>query len=375
MSHGQFPILSDLRSIGVEVGISPGTDLGPVPPGTERFFTMKHRKLSSIAIVATIVVAGQMGPATRLFAQTFANRTVQGLFGPRTMGQPTLDPYRLVATGAPVSFSGQPIGFDRARSTLVSSSSGGWAFGAMSPNAVLPWGTTPLANPGIPIFGSGSTSAAIGLGGGGGIFPMGPNVLPPTPVVQSETGLPAGTQGVLGQNPYALPGQNPYALLGQNAGQVGNQPSPGASAPAGAQTTPGASPQPGQAPAANAAGTLGQPGAAQTAVPGGAAPAADFVPRIPAPWSVGSSSSLIPGGNGVNAALTARLQNAKELQKRSPLSVSMEQDTVVIRGRVATEHDRDLAAAMLRLEPGVGESIRNELVVVESPAPQGGPTR
>ena len=67
-----------------------------------------------------------------------------------------------------------------------------------------------------------------------------------------------------------------------------------------------------------------------------------------------------------SARLTSRLQNAKEIQKQSPISVSLDQDIAVIRGRVATAHDRDLAGAMLRLEPGVG-GIRNELTV-DSPA-------
>jgi osmotically-inducible protein OsmY len=77
----------------------------------------------------------------------------------------------------------------------------------------------------------------------------------------------------------------------------------------------------------------------------------------------------------VSARLTARLEKSKAIQKRSPISVTMQRDTAILRGRVATEHDRDLAAAMLMLEPGVGQ-VQNELVV-ESPPPaaQGVSTR
>jgi osmotically-inducible protein OsmY len=64
--------------------------------------------------------------------------------------------------------------------------------------------------------------------------------------------------------------------------------------------------------------------------------------------------------------LTALLDKSKDIHKRSPLSVTLEGDTAVIRGRVATEHDRDLAAAIIRLEPGVGQ-VRNELVVESAP--------
>jgi hypothetical protein len=327
----------------------------------------KHRKLSRIAIVATIVAAGLMGLATNAFAQAFVTRTVQGMFGPRTMGQPTMAPSRLLATGAPVGLNGQPVGFERARGDAVSSSNMGWSFGAPAPNAILPWPVTTMSNAGFPVLGNGSGSTMIGVGGGGGLFPLPPSAALPTRAMQPETGIPPETQGA---TPTGMPfgqaatmqGQNGYATPGQNAGQVGNPSAQGQNAPIGAQTAAGAAVQPGQAPGA--------------ATPGGsmpATPAADIAfPRIPAPWALGSIYIGPPGGvtSGVavaGAGLTTRLESSKVIQKRSPISVSLDQDTAVIRGRVATEHDRDLATAILRLEPGV-DQVRNELVV-ESPSP------
>ncbi len=65
------------------------------------------------------------------------------------------------------------------------------------------------------------------------------------------------------------------------------------------------------------------------------------------------------------------------LTKLGPVEATLEGTTAVLRGRVATEADRQLAEGLARLEPGIG-AVRNELVVGSAaattatlPAPSG----
>ncbi|MGO8751275.1 MAG: BON domain-containing protein [Thermoguttaceae bacterium] len=51
----------------------------------------------------------------------------------------------------------------------------------------------------------------------------------------------------------------------------------------------------------------------------------------------------------------------------SPITVSLEDGIVVLRGQVATENDRALAEMLVRMEPSVGE-VRDELTVAPTPA-------
>ena len=78
-------------------------------------------------------------------------------------------------------------------------------------------------------------------------------------------------------------------------------------------------------------------------------------------------SGPLPPASDAGATLTSLLDRSKQIQKRSPLSVTVKDYTAILRGRVATEHDRSLAAALLLLEPGIWH-VQNELVV--EPAPQ-----
>ena len=192
---------------------------------------MKHSSLSKVGIAATLGLAGLMGSATGSFAQM---RVVDGMFGPRTFGQPTLAPVRVIATGAPVGLDGQPLGFERARGTLVPSTGQGWSFGSPSPTTIAPWPAAPLSNPAFPVYGGGNGSAAIGMGGGGGLFPLPPNFPPPGQTTQPGTGTSTQTPGttpthgpqgqpanVSAQNPSATPGQNPGANRDHRLGTDG----------------------------------------------------------------------------------------------------------------------------------------------------------
>jgi hypothetical protein len=174
-------------------------------------------------------------------------------------------------------------------------------------------------------------------------------------------------QNVPGQNVPNAPGQNVPNAPGQNVPNAPGQNAQPGAAPQGAlpaQNAAGAVPAAGQSP--GGAGPASTPGQTMPAT-GGTIPATSAalsVARAPAPWTLGFTPA--PAGV-VSASLTARLENAKQIQKRSRISVTMQRDTAVLGGRVATEHDRDLAAAMLMLEPGVAQ-VQNELVV-ESPPP------
>lgn len=67
-----------------------------------------------------------------------------------------------------------------------------------------------------------------------------------------------------------------------------------------------------------------------------------------------------------NTALTERL-NSPRIKSLTPLEVEIRGKTAVLRGEVATVHDRTLAEQLARLEPGISE-VRNELKVPGLPA-------
>lgn len=72
------------------------------------------------------------------------------------------------------------------------------------------------------------------------------------------------------------------------------------------------------------------------------------------------------GGGSVSSATTAQLEKRftrlPGLNLVSPVQVVVEKDVVVLRGRVASQSDRELAEAIARMEPGI-EDVRNELSV------------
>lgn len=66
------------------------------------------------------------------------------------------------------------------------------------------------------------------------------------------------------------------------------------------------------------------------------------------------------------AQTTARLQKLPALKNQRGVNVAMEGSTVVLRGEVASEADRELAEGLMMLEPEVS-AVRNELVVRSAP--------
>ncbi len=66
-----------------------------------------------------------------------------------------------------------------------------------------------------------------------------------------------------------------------------------------------------------------------------------------------------------NASGAITLKGLNRLQSRGPLSVELRERTAILRGVVATDHDRALAETLTLLEPGISQ-VQNELTVAES---------
>jgi len=69
-----------------------------------------------------------------------------------------------------------------------------------------------------------------------------------------------------------------------------------------------------------------------------------------------------PEVSAISANLSRRIGDAHSLTINAPVDVVVDGQTVILRGEVATEHDRRVAEQLARLEPGVWK-IQNELVV------------
>lgn len=84
-----------------------------------------------------------------------------------------------------------------------------------------------------------------------------------------------------------------------------------------------------------------------------------YPPRLRLDWSVNT-----PAGTPPAAAADRRLAEALTDQTRLPIGVSLVGRKAILRGEVASEHQRRLAAALARLEPGI-DAVQNDLVVSE----------
>jgi osmotically-inducible protein OsmY len=62
------------------------------------------------------------------------------------------------------------------------------------------------------------------------------------------------------------------------------------------------------------------------------------------------------------ASVAGLLGRTSRIARVSPISVTIERDTAVLRGQVLTTRDRQLAEDLVRMEPGIWQ-VRNELVV------------
>jgi len=72
-------------------------------------------------------------------------------------------------------------------------------------------------------------------------------------------------------------------------------------------------------------------------------------------------------GGGVSTALAQRLAETPAIRSRTPIQVELQGRTAILRGEVASDHDRVLAGQMARLEPGI-DRVQNDLVVAGRPS-------
>jgi osmotically-inducible protein OsmY len=80
----------------------------------------------------------------------------------------------------------------------------------------------------------------------------------------------------------------------------------------------------------------------------------------------------LPSDPQVSSAVKQRLVAAMRLPAAAPVEVLVQGNTAVLRGAVATPHDRALAERLVLLEPGIGH-VMNELQVERSGATLGRP--
>ena len=76
--------------------------------------------------------------------------------------------------------------------------------------------------------------------------------------------------------------------------------------------------------------------------------------------------------NVVSARFEKRLTSIPRLKILTPVKVTMEKETAVLRGTVARERDRDLIARLALLEPGIS-NVRNQLIVAPEDSTSGQP--
>ncbi len=88
---------------------------------------------------------------------------------------------------------------------------------------------------------------------------------------------------------------------------------------------------------------------------------------IRAPIRIGFTYATVSSAV-VSSRFTRRLSNLPGIQLTSPVQVTMEGQTAVLQGTVASENDRDLIGRLAVLEPGIAE-VRNELTVVPPTGP------
>jgi osmotically-inducible protein OsmY len=103
---------------------------------------------------------------------------------------------------------------------------------------------------------------------------------------------------------------------------------------------------------------------------GGAAGSNSGYPQqqVPVSLNLGPLVGLPRTQTTVSQALSAVLTKPGRIQALAPLVVSMRAQTAILQGTVASDHDRDLAEQLVRLEPGVAQ-VENNLIVAPPAAP------
>ncbi|HUT89971.1 MAG TPA: BON domain-containing protein [Thermoguttaceae bacterium] len=159
----------------------------------------------------------------------------------------------------------------------------------------------------------------------------------------------------------------PQAMLSQQPGQMGTPSDQlgGQAEPLAGQTAQNVG-QPGEM-GTPLEGIAGAPGpdttAGMTGAPGIGEPSA--TPSSPARFQWRTDFLR---GQRAEPVLVERLRRALSHRLRSPLVVTIDDQTAILRGVVATDHDRVLAGHVARFEPGV-LNVKNELEVAATASP------
>ena len=110
------------------------------------------------------------------------------------------------------------------------------------------------------------------------------------------------------------------------------------------------------APATEAANTRARP-----SVSAGIATAAASPIRL---TSIGLELDSPTHAGNPAAVVADVIRRNTRIQRLSPITVRLERETAILRGRVATEHDRQLVELLTRFEPGIWR-VQNEVTVGE----------
>ncbi len=337
--------------------------------------------LAPLACVAGIAVllSCLVGRAS---AQTGDSGTVvRGMFGPRVIGEPLRPRPSQSSSGIIRGPSGEFYGIGRPEGSLFRGNR-------------LP--TSDRLNQTVPVPPAWLRDSAVPAGVADAYR------RPPDPIpVQDITAGPSGLPAFGGDLPLRNRSRNSKCSANRLAPRAGRT-AAGAEArnaktraaqsePAGSNTTSHEASDraiaTGAATAARARGSTERRMVAQSVYDGRAASAARAVggqrgqaaPRpIPAPANRGviitsrsmSRSARVVSSRGAaadpaGAAVESTLRNVRPARPNM-IRATVEGGTMVLRGRVASEHDRAVAEAAARMEPGV-ESVRNELRI-ETPA-------
>lgn len=90
------------------------------------------------------------------------------------------------------------------------------------------------------------------------------------------------------------------------------------------------------------------------------------VPLRLGPNGVSFSSTTPAVASGPNLRVQKHLARIPQLKNPGSLAVEMEGRVAVLRGEVSSQHERDLVARLVLLEPGIAD-VRNELQVAAMP--------
>jgi hypothetical protein len=177
---------------------------------------------------------------------------------------------------------------------------------------------------------------------------------------------PVGVERFPGVEPRSFVDAIPWGLVprplpprpGQSPSEPEVAPLPATPGPSEIEPAPRVEPQPEQwFRTPSASGGTGAPAPRPSAVQ---APSGDSS-AARAPILEAGFVATQPAGRP-EASVADVIRRSDQIRKLSPITVTMQDETAILRGRVATENDRQLAELLARFEPGIWQ-VRNELTV------------